>query len=211
MVVFPALSSPRTRIRASLSPKNDEKSLETKIPIPLPALIGYPLPAGGPLPLPRPFCFPPPLSAPLRPRTQKTHNFLHLKRANPLPLPLKNFPAAIRQCYEVKTMKKQLLAHPRSATHKEESTKQMRIAHAHVVSSSSSSLLASLASVLFYLSVSSFHARLYFLVRYNNHTYTYSLVEETIGRKSYEDEFHPRRQTLVPLFLLLHLNPLLFP
>ncbi len=184
MVVFPALSSPRTRIRASLSPKNDEKSLETKIPIPLPALIGYPLPAGGPLPLPRPFCLPPSLSAPLRPRTQKTHNFLHLKRANPIPLPLKNFPAAIRQCYEVKTMKKQLLAHPRSATHKEESTKQMRIAHAHVVSSSSSSsLLASLASVLFYLSASSFHARLYFLVRYvpSNHTYTYSLMEETVG------------------------------
>jgi hypothetical protein len=184
MVVFPALSSPRTRIRASLSPKNDEKSLETKIPIPLPALVGYPLPAGGPLPLPRPFCFPPSFSAPLRPRTQKTHNFLHLKRANPLPLPLKNFPAAIRQCYEVKTMKKQLLAHPRSATHKEESAKQMHIAHAHVVSSSSSSsLLASLASVLFYLSASSFHARLYFLVRYvpSNHTYTYSLMEETIG------------------------------
>jgi hypothetical protein len=106
IVVFPALSSPRTRIRASLSPKNDEKSLETKIPIPLPALIGYPLPAGGPLPLPRPFCFPPPRAG-----------------------PLKNFPAAIRQCYEVKTMKKQLLAHPKSATHKEESTKQMRIAH----------------------------------------------------------------------------------
>jgi hypothetical protein len=69
MVVFPALSSPRTRIRASLSPKNDEKSLETKIPIPLPALIGYPLPAGGPLPLPRPFAFPRPSlprSAPAR-------------------------------------------------------------------------------------------------------------------------------------------------
>jgi len=110
MVVFPALSSPSTRIRASLSPNKDAKSLEMKIPIPLPSLPP-----------------PPPPGASLK-------SFLDSKCQNPLPLPLpkKILTAIQRRNAEEKSKNPRLVQARSEESQRKDATTQLRNA-THVV------------------------------------------------------------------------------